>query len=81
MCVLCWNLLKDYVLKLMVFDVCILCNLLKDYVLKLMVSMCVLLELSDNLYVGVVTLCVVCVHAKKCVVQRICDLLPKLSLL
>jgi hypothetical protein len=48
--------------------------LLKDYVLKLMVSMCVLLELSDSVYVRVFTACVVCVH----VVQRNCDLLPKL---
>jgi hypothetical protein len=97
MCVFCWDLLKDYVLKLMV-SVCVLlefierlyavidgfscvCSariLLKDYVLKLMVSMCVLLELSDNVYAGVVTACVVCVHAKMCVVQRNCDSLPKL---
>jgi len=34
-------------------------------VLKLMVSMCVfMLELSDSVYAGVVTACVVCVHAK-----------------
>jgi hypothetical protein len=39
---------------------------------------CVLLELSDSVYVGVVTTLVVCVHAKMCVVQRNCDLLPKL---
>ena len=49
--------------------VCSVGILLKDYVLKLMVSMCVfLLELSDNVYAGVVTACVVCVHAKMCVV-------------
>jgi hypothetical protein len=40
-----------------------------------------LLELSDSLSAGVVTACVVCVHAKMWVGQRICDLLPKLSLL
>jgi hypothetical protein len=44
-------------------------------------SMCVMLELSDTLCAGVVTACVVCVHAKICVGQRICDSLPKLSLL
>ena len=41
-------------------------------------NVCVLLELSDSVYVGVVTILVVCVHAKMCVVQRNCDLLPKL---
>jgi hypothetical protein len=41
-------------------------------------NVCVLLELSDSVYVGVVTTLVVCVHAKMCVVQRNCDLLPKL---
>jgi len=41
-------------------------------------NVCVLLELSDSVYVGVVTACVVCVHAKMCVVQRNCDSLPKL---
>jgi hypothetical protein len=41
-------------------------------------NMCVLLELSDSVYAGVVTACVVCVHAKMCVVQRNCDSLPKL---
>jgi hypothetical protein len=44
-------------------------------------NVCVLLELSDSLYVGVVTACVMCVHAKMCVGQRICNSLPKLSLL
>jgi hypothetical protein len=41
-------------------------------------NVCVLLELSDSVYAGVVTACVVCVHAKMCVVQRNCDSLPKL---
>jgi hypothetical protein len=44
-------------------------------------NVCVLLELSDSLCVGVVTACVMCVHAKMCVGQRICNSLPKLSLL
>jgi hypothetical protein len=30
-------------------------------------NVCVLLELSDSLCVGVVTACVMCVHAKMCV--------------
>jgi len=41
-------------------------------------NVCVLLELSDSVYAGVVTACVVCVHAKMCVVQRNCDSLLKL---
>jgi len=41
-------------------------------------NVCVLLELSDSVYAGVVTACVVCVHAKMCVMQRSCDSLPKL---
>ena len=41
-------------------------------------NVCVLLELSDSVYAGVITACVVCVHAKMCVVQRNCDSLPKL---
>jgi len=32
-------------------------------------NVCVLLELSDSVYTGVVTACVVCVHAKMCIVQ------------
>jgi len=44
-------------------------------------NVCVLLELSDSLFAGVVTACVICVHAKICVRQRICDSLSKLSLL
>jgi hypothetical protein len=39
---------------------------------------CVLLELSDSVYTGVVIACVVCVHAKMCVAQRNCDSLSKL---
>jgi predicted cation transporter len=35
-------------------------------------NVCVLLELSDSVYAGVVTACVMCVHAKMCVVQRNC---------
>jgi len=41
-------------------------------------NVCVMLELSDSVYTGVVTVCVVCVHDKMCVVQRNCDSLPKL---
>jgi hypothetical protein len=41
-------------------------------------NVCVLLELSASVYAGVVTACVVCVHAKMCVVQRNCDSLLKL---
>jgi hypothetical protein len=41
-------------------------------------NVCVLLELSDSVYVGVVTACVVRVHAELCVVQRNSDSLPKL---
>jgi len=44
-------------------------------------NVCVLLELSDSLCAGVVTTCVMCVHAKMCVGQRICNSLPKMSLL
>jgi hypothetical protein len=32
---------------------------------------CVMLEISDRLCAGVVTACVMCVHAKICVGQRI----------
>jgi hypothetical protein len=32
-------------------------------------NVCVLLELSNSVYAGVVTAYVVCVHAKMCVVQ------------
>jgi hypothetical protein len=79
MCVFCWDLLKDYVLKLMV-SMCVFCW---DFVEGLCAeidgfNVCVLLELSDSVYVGVVTACVVCVHAKMCVEQRNCDSLPKL---
>ena len=42
-------------------------------------NVCVLLELSDSVYAGVITACVVCVHAKMCVVQWNRDSLPKLS--
>ena len=41
-------------------------------------NVCVLLELSDSVYAGVVTACVVPVHAELCVVQRNSDSLPKL---
>jgi len=41
-------------------------------------NVCVLLELSDSVYVGVVTACVVCVHVELCVVQQNYDSLPKL---
>ena len=41
-------------------------------------DVCVLLELSDGVYTGVVTACVVCVHAKMYVVQRNSISLPKL---
>jgi len=48
--------------------------------LKLKVSMCVLCWnlVTVCIYAGVVAPCVVCVHVELCVVQRICDLLPKL---
>jgi len=67
------------VLKLMV-SMCVFCG---DFVEGLCAeidgfNVCVLLELSDNVYAGVVTTCVVCVHAKMCVVQRNGDSLPKL---
>jgi hypothetical protein len=32
-------------------------------------NVCVLLELNDSLFAGVVTACVMCVHAKMCVRQ------------
>ena len=66
----------------MVFNVCVLLGFVEGLCAGIDgFNMCVLLELSDSLYAGVVTTCVVCVHAKICVVQRICDLLPKLILL
>jgi hypothetical protein len=56
---LCWNWWFQCVLKL-----------LNKYMLKLVVSRCecVLLELSDSWYAGIVTACEVCVHAKMWVV-------------
>jgi hypothetical protein len=46
--------------------------LLKDYLLKLMVSMCVfLLELSDSVYAGVVTTCVVCACQNVCCAAKL----------
>jgi hypothetical protein len=60
-----------------------MCVLCWDFVIGLCAeidgfNVCVLLELSDSVYGGVVIACVVCVHAKMCVVQRNCDSLPKL---
>ena len=43
--------------------------------------MCILLELSDSLYAGLLQHVYVCVHAGLCVVQRICDSLPEVSCL
>jgi len=94
-------LTKDYVLKWMVFNVCILLEFIEilyagidgfnvcvllEIVERLYAeidgfNVCVLLELSHSLCAGVVTACVMCVHTKMCVGQRICDSLPKLSLL
>jgi hypothetical protein len=63
----------------MVFNVCVLLRFVEGLCVEIDgFNVCVLLELSDNLYAGVVTTCVVCVHAKICVVQRNCDSLPKL---
>jgi hypothetical protein len=37
-CVFCWDLMKDYVLELMI-TMCVFCwNLMKDYVLKLIIA-------------------------------------------
>jgi hypothetical protein len=75
-------LTKDYMLKLMVLVVCILLEFIERLYAGIDgFNACVLLELSDSLCAGVVTTCVVCVHAKMCVGQRIYDSLPKLSLL
>jgi hypothetical protein len=82
MCVFCWNLLKDYMLEIVE----------RLYAEIDGFNVCVLLELSDSLCAGVVTTCVMCVHAKMCVGQRIahakmcvgqriCNSLPKMSLL
>jgi hypothetical protein len=51
MCVFCYNLLKDYMLELMV-SMCVFCwNLLTDYMRKLIVfNVCVLLEFVERLY-------------------------------
>ena len=66
----------------MVLNLCILLQFIERLCAEIDgFNLCVLLELSDSLYVGVVTPYVVCVHAKMCVVQRICDSLPKLNLL
>ena len=71
-------LTKDYMLKLM-GSICVCCqNSLKDYMLEFIerlyagidgFNVCVLRELSDSLSAGVVTACVVCVHAKMWVGQ------------
>jgi hypothetical protein len=54
----------------MVFNVCVLLGFVEGLCAEIDgFNMCVLLELSDSLYVGVVTACVVCVHAKMYVVQ------------
>jgi hypothetical protein len=66
----------------MVFNVCVLLGFVEGLCAEIDgFNVCVLLELSDSLYVGVVTACMVCLHAKMCVVQRNCDSLPKLGLL
>jgi hypothetical protein len=57
MCVFCWNLLKDYMLEIVE----------RLYAEIDGFNVCVLLELSDSLCAGVVTTCVMCVHAKMCV--------------
>ena len=62
------------------FNVC----LLLEFIERLYVgidgfNVCVLLEHSDSLCAGVVTACVMCVHAKICVGQQICNSLLKLS--
>jgi len=63
----------------MVFNVCVLLGFVEGLCAEIDgFNVCVLLELSDNLYAGVVTPCVVCVHAKMCVVQRNYDSLSKL---
>jgi hypothetical protein len=37
-CVLCWDLMKDYVLELMI-SMCVLCgDLMKDYVLEFIIT-------------------------------------------
>ena len=69
MCVFCWNLLKDYMLELMVFNACILLEFIERLYAGIDgFNMCVLLELSDGLCDGVVTTCVVCVHTEICIV-------------
>jgi hypothetical protein len=66
----------------MVFNVCVLLGFVEGLCDEIYgFNVCFLLELSDSLYVGVVTACMVCLHAKMCVVQRNCDSLPKLGLL
>jgi len=66
----------------MVFNVCVLLGFVEGLCAEIDgFNVCVLLELGDTLYAGVVTACMVCVHAELCVVQQICDSLSKLSLL
>jgi hypothetical protein len=61
------------------FNVCVLLEFIERlYAVIDGSNVCVLLELNDSVYAGVVTACVVRVHAKMCVVQRNCDSLPKL---
>jgi len=63
----------------MVFNVCVLLGFVEGLCAEIDgFNVCVLQELSDSLCAGVVTACVVCVHAKMCVVQRNCDSLSKL---
>jgi len=54
----------------MVFNMCVLLGFVEGLCAKIDgFNVCVLLELSDSLYAGVVTACVVCVHVELCVVQ------------
>jgi len=54
----------------MVSNVCVLLGFVEGLCAEIDgFNVCVLMELSDSLYAGVVTTCVVCVHAKMCVLQ------------
>jgi hypothetical protein len=71
-CVFCWNYWKIMCWNWWFQCVCPARNCWKSICWNWWFQcVCVLLELSDSWYVGIVTACEVCVHAKMCRLQRI----------
>jgi hypothetical protein len=69
-CVMC--ILLEFIERLYAgidgFNVCVLLEIVERLYAEIDgFNVCVLLELSDSLCAGVVTACVMCVHAKMCV--------------